>query len=184
MILIHVVIFRFINKRLNCLQKIKSCSCIVALSVRHREVSWYAIFPTIYIMCRPNLFLFQYFTYVIIWHHIESSLWCHFIESSFRCHWIIIVMSYWIIIMMSSYSIVTDDVIIVTLLTIDPHGLRLKESTEDARFEKLNYCLQHSIFGNQFNFQGLHFEVHSIFNLLVANTLIIKCNIQLSICIR
>ena len=87
----------------------------------------------------------------------------------------------------NSYSIVNDDVIIMTSsLTIDPHGLRLKESTEDSRFEKLNYCLQHSMFENQFNLQRLHFEemiieVRSIFNLLVANKLIIKCNIQLSI---
>ena len=42
---------------------------------------------------------------------------------------------------------------------------------------------------NQINFQRLHFkemiiEVRSIFNLLVANKLIIKCNIQLSIYTR
>ena len=67
-------------------------------------------------------------------------------------------------------------------LTIDLHELCL---THDARLEKMNY-LQDSIFGNQFNFQGLHFketiiEVTFNFQFVGCKELIIKCNVQLSI---
>ena len=74
---------------------------------------------------------------------VMSSSWCHHsdiitMRSSLWCLYNVVII---VIIVNRHY-----DVIIMTSPVTFLHGSCLKESTDDARFEKLNYCLQHSIF--------------------------------------
>ena len=82
---------------------------------------------------------------------------------------------------MSSYHY---DVIVMTsslvTLSIDLHGLLMM-----LGLKKLITVRSIQFFGNQFNFQGLHFEemiIDTTYNFS-CKQVIIKCNVQLSICL-